>query len=98
MQFIDNPEGIKAITDLSDQMNEGVDLLKQAVGNLRDVFDSNRGYLGAHEESIGAIISDLEDMMDEGTEPIKVLVLKLLRLAKAYTQILENDRYKGRGR
>lgn len=90
-----NEQAIAALENMSSQLTEVSDRIKQETQKLRTSFEDNEDGLGPHTSSILALIEEVEQTDEEASAPVKKLVLKLTRAAQLRRDQLENDRYKG---
>lgn len=93
-----NENAIAALENLSSQLTEVSDRIKQETQKLRTTFEDNEEGLGYHTSSILALIEEVEQTDNEASVPVKKLVLKLTKAAVIRRGHIENDRYKGRSR
>lgn len=101
MSWKTDEEAVAAMTNAASQLEELSAKIHTETANMKNTFDSCKDGLGPHAASIEQLIEDVEAIEEEGSRPVKKLVLKLTKAALIRSKIIENDRYskvKGRTR
>lgn len=93
MSFTVTDESVAAMFSTSAQMEEIMASIDAAIRELKSTYESTSGGLGAHSDSIGALIEEVEAIGNEGNNAIKILVLKLTKAALIRQSHIETNRY-----
>lgn len=93
MAWKTDAEGVAAMTNAASRLEELSTQIHTETTNLKSAFDSNKDGLGPHAASIEQLIEDVEAIEEEGSRPVKKLVLKLTKAALIRSKIIDNDRY-----
>ena len=91
-------EAVNAMNNMSRNLEELAVKIHNEIGLLRQEFDSDKDGLGAHSADIATLLDDVEETEQEGSVPVKKLVLKLTRAAAIRVAHINTKRYSGRSR
>ncbi len=90
-------EGIQSLNSMASGLGEKAEVIKNETSLLKDALEGNKAGLGPHGSSIEKLIEGVEKTQANASNPTQIIILKLLRIAILYQQILENNRYSGSG-
>lgn len=92
-------EGIAALLNLGDRLEQETEKVHQECAKLESVFEENQAGLGPHSEKIRALLEEVGEAESDAAAPVKKLVLRLNRAAAIRTRILNSTLYStGKGR
>lgn len=91
------PEGVAALRNMRNELEDLSTQLKQEVTKLRDAYEENRHGLGSHSDEIGNLLEALGETADEADAPVKKLQRKLTRAATIRDNLISESSY-GRSR
>lgn len=98
MSWATTDDGVQSIESCKSSLEEAMDALNGASDKLQGVFDSNKDGLGPHAESIQAVLDEVNENKESGSNGVKILVLKLTKAAAIRKAIIGNNRYGGKSR
>lgn len=96
-QFAVNPEGVKALKDLSSSINEGKDTIKQETEHMSQVADQYAGTLGPHRSELSSALDGIKGAFWGCVEPVNEISEKLNRLAERYQGIIDKNPFGSMG-
>lgn len=88
-------EGVNALVSMANGLEEKLEIIKNQTNLLKSALEGNNTGLGPHASSIERLIEGVEKIQADASRPTQMIILKLLRIAAMYQQIIENDRYAG---
>lgn len=94
MSYTVTPESVGAMNSTSNNLNEAIEAVNQAINSLQGTYEATQGGLGAHSASIGSLIEETRAVGTEGNNSIKILALKLTKAALLRQVHIDTDNYK----
>lgn len=94
-------QAIAAMMNMSAQLQELSEKIKQETAKLKSTFEENQDGLGAHSGEIQNLLDDVETTEEDASKPVLKLVLKLQRAAAIRQKHIDSNVYqssKGRSR
>ena len=86
-------EAVAALKQLSTTILDEMNATDEAYKSLTATYEANSDKLGAHSDSIKALLNDVEYTAKEAFVPLKYLSLKLSKAAALRTVHIETDSY-----
>lgn len=89
-------EAVAKLNEYSSIIRESNAEIKEECDSLARIFDENKDSLGAHSDSIDALIEEARRIAAEASDTMRNLSLKLTKAAAIRKAHLELDRYSGK--
>lgn len=86
-------ESLAAMDAATKAMDEITEKIQQDIKQLVSAFEENEAGLGKHSDKIRILIEDLEAIGQEASNPVKKLILKMMRSMLIRQKHIEEDRY-----
>lgn len=94
-----NEEGLMAMDAATKAMDETTEKIQQDIKQLESAFEENEAGLGAHSDEIRTLIEELQAVGQEASNPVKKLILKMMKSMLIRQKHIEESSYtKGRSR
>lgn len=86
-------EALAAMDTAAKAMEEITEQLKNDIKQLENIFEENEAGLGAHSGDIRALIEELQVIGETASNPVKKLILKMLRSMLIRRKHIEENKY-----
>lgn len=91
-------EALAAMEAATGTMEETTQKLKEDISQLESAFEENEAGLGAHSDDIRNLLEELQQIGEEASNPVKKLILKMLKSILIRKKHMDENNYKGRSR
>lgn len=95
MKYAVNEEGVSALTGLVRHLADSTTNIFEKTSDLQSTIDDKNDTLGPHKESLIKAIKDIYTSLKDALEPINSLSENIKEIAKAYQEIIDNDKFGG---
>ena len=87
-------DAITVLYNMLSTVVDGKQAIKKEINVLKSAYEENAHGLGYHSGQIQNLIDQLDEIADEGSAPIKMLVYKLKKSIFTRIRIMQEQRYK----
>lgn len=92
-QIAVNENGVRTLRNLASTLPEIVSDINNAVDKVEETFESNKGGLGPHSDSIKRALESIREETHHASSPVLTLAERIDGLADTYQDIIDYNRY-----